>query len=572
MTSSWWRERRRELLQVIPVLIALVTLREADVIADTPVWGYVLVLIAAYLGSSVVGALIEDDAPTRHLWWRAAVVVAGVTASIYVTGLGPMLAIGYVAVAADQIRTAGARAARPVLVWSLVGMVVGQSAVALDIAPSVVADDRSHGLAILAMLALVPTILLFSMVAGARERSEQTAARLLQLAGDLARATTVHEVCTRVATAVADVVKLDRAAVFLLDPETGRMSTAAVHGYPSPLAEALSSLDFGPEDAPVLLELVARPRIAQVTPDAEDPFVRAGFERFGAVESFLAPVVGSSGQVLGVLTADRMTGPTTGLSPDLSDRLQGLAGQASIALDNVRLLDQERSVADQLRESDRMKSEFLAVVSHELRTPLSVMMGAARTLQWRSEDLDPTMREELIDSVVRRGEGLNRLVEDLLQASTQIKLEVAAVDLAALVRTAVADAQSIHPDRELRWIAPEQPVVLPIDAVRIRQVVDNLVENATKYAPGGTISVEVGWIGEDGYLCVADAGPGLPADQSDRAFDAFFQGDSSAVRKVGGLGLGLHICRRIVDAHGGRIWMESAPGEGTRVKVRLPAV
>jgi signal transduction histidine kinase len=120
---------------------------------------------------------------------------------------------------------------------------------------------------------------------------------------------------------------------------------------------------------------------------------------------------------------------------------------------------------------------------------------------------------------------------------------------------------------------PEESVVVRADAFRVRQVVDNLVENAHKYGgPDGAIDVAVAWAGggEEAHVCVTDTGPGMTAEQAAHAFDAFYQGDSSAVRKVGGLGLGLHICRRIVDAHGGRIWLDSSPGEGTRVTLALP--
>jgi signal transduction histidine kinase len=202
---------------------------------------------------------------------------------------------------------------------------------------------------------------------------------------------------------------------------------------------------------------------------------------------------------------------------------------------------------------------------------LNVMMGAARTMQWRGGALDDATLSALIESITRRGEQLNRLVEDLLQASGDIQLELEPVDVPATLRTAVADSQGLHPDAPITCTVPAESVVVRADAFRVRQVVDNLIENAHKYGAGGAIDVSVVWRDDDAEVSVSDAGPGMSAEEAERAFDAFYQGDSSAVRRVGGLGLGLHICRRIIEAHGGRIRLESQPGAGTSVRFTLPA-
>jgi signal transduction histidine kinase len=312
------------------------------------------------------------------------------------------------------------------------------------------------------------------------------------------------------------------------------------------------------------------PRVFRADDEDGDAFIRDAQRSFGLVETIAVPIT-TGEQVLGVVCVARSEGPARGLSPALLARLEGLADQAAVALENARRLEQERAATDQLREADRLKSEFLAVVSHELRTPLSVMMGAARTLQWRGDGLETATRADLVESVVRRGEQLDRLVQDLLEASGDIKLEVAPVDLAAVVRMAVSDAAGLYPGAPIRCNANGDAVTVVADGFRVRQVVDNLLGNAAKYAPGATIEVDVGCTDRGGWLCVADAGLGMTADQVERAFDPFYQADSSAVRKVGGLGLGLHICRRIVHAHGGDIWIESQPGQGTRVKLSLPA-
>jgi K+-sensing histidine kinase KdpD len=568
--SVIWRDRWLGLVMIVSATAAIAVLRSLDLIADTPMWAYVLALVFAQAAAIASAAVFPPGGDARSVWLRTFVHVAAASVPIYMTGLGPILAIGFVTIAADQIRRDGARSARTVYVWSVVAMAVGEILVATGVVPSLLGERRSLALAIVMAGVMAASILLFARVAGERERNEQTSLRLLDLAHVLSEAGTRRDVSQRVADAVPHVVGLDRTLVVLRDGDS--LSIAGTHGYPNDLDEALRSLELTPSVSPLLERLLHEPEIVHITSATEDEFVRQGFARFGAVESYVAPIV-TAGSVVGFIVADRTVGRPQGLSPTALQRLRGLADQTAIALENGRLIEQERGVIDQLREADRLKSEFLAVVSHELRTPLSVMMGAARTMQWRGADLADETRGDLVESIVRRGEQLNRLVEDLLQASGDIQLELSPVDVSALVRTAVADSATLHPDARVTCSVPDETVVVRADAFRVRQVVDNLVENAHKYGgPDGAIDVAVSWAGggDEALVSVTDAGPGMTAEQASHAFDAFYQGDSSAVRTVGGLGLGLHICRRIVEAHGGRIWLDSSPGGGTRVALALP--
>lgn len=513
--------------------------------------------------------LFPPDGDIGATWCRTFLAVATATVPMYMTGLDAMLAVGYVTIAADQVRTDGARAAIPVYVWSLLAIGAGELLVAADVAPSLLSEDREHGLAALMAIIMGPAILLFGNVAGERERMEQTSSRLLDLAHLLADARTRRDIAQRLADAVPRVLELDRAVVILRDGDD--LQIAGVHGFTPELEADVRALPLSISVSPLVAEIVhGPPKMVYLDATVDDPFVRGIVEYFGSVESYAAPVV-TGGTVTAFIIADRAAGRAQGLTPVLRERLTGLAHQAAIALENGRLIEQEQGVIAQLREADRLKSEFLAVVSHELRTPLSVMLGAARTLQWRGAELSDETRADLVESIVRRGEQLNRLVEDLLQASGDIQLELAPIDVAATARTAVADARTLHPDIRISCSVPDGPVMVRADAFRVRQIVDNLVENAYKYAEGGLVDVTVGWEGDDAVVTVADTGPGMSSEAADRAFDAFYQGDSSAVRRVGGLGLGLHICRRIAEAHGGHITLDSAPGEGTRVHVRLPA-
>lgn len=564
-----WRERWRIFHVVVPGGVAYTVLRALDLVAETPLWAYVVALLGAHFVSQIAAVLFPPQADSRSAWARTFLCVASSTIPIYMTGLGAMLAVGFVTIAADQVRTDGARAALPVYVWSVLAIGVGELFVAADVAPSLLSEEREHGLAVLMVIVMGPAILLFGNVAGERERTEETSSRLLDLAHVLAEAGTRREVSQRLADAVPHVLGLDRAVVALRDSDM--FHVAGIHGFPEALAAELRTMTLSTTASPFVVDhVITHPRITLLDASVDDPLIGGRFERFGAVEAYAAPVV-AGGNVIAFIVADRTQGRPHGLSPVLRQRLGGLADQAAIALENGRLIEQERGVIEQLREADELKTEFLAVVSHELRTPLSVMLGAARTLQWRGTELADSTRGDLVESIVRRGEQLNRLVEDLLQASGAMQLELAPTDLAAVVRTAVADSQTLYPDTDVTCSVPEEPVIVRADAFRVRQVVDNLVENAHKYATGCAVDVSVAWDGDDAVITVADAGPGMTQSAAEHAFDAFYQGDSSAVRRVGGLGLGLHICRRIADAHGGRITLDSAPGAGTRVRVWLPA-
>jgi signal transduction histidine kinase len=241
-------------------------------------------------------------------------------------------------------------------------------------------------------------------------------------------------------------------------------------------------------------------------------------------------------------------------------RLTGVAAQAAVALENARLLEVERAGIARIRETDKLKSEFLSVVSHELRTPLSVMLGAIRTLQWRRDSLTPEIADDLVDSIVRRGEELDHLVNDLIAASGDIDLDVTDVDLAAVARSSVADHQALHPEREM-CAECANPVDVQADAPRVREIIDILLDNASKHAPGARVQVDAGIAGTEGWVSVCDDGPGMTPEQTARAFEPFWQGDSSTVRRVGGMGL---------EAHGGRIWIESSAEKGLCVRFAMP--
>ena len=227
-----------------------------------------------------------------------------------------------------------------------------------------------------------------------------------------------------------------------------------------------------------------------------------------------------------------------------------------------------------LEELDRLKSDLLSMVSHELRTPLSTIKGYSTMLLEYDGRLENEERIKSLESIDRATDRLVGVVDHLLEMSRVdaglLKLENELADPAALVEQAVAEARLRAPDQRLEADVPPDLPPVSMDVNRIRQVLDNLIDNALKYA-ADTKGVTVSARRREGELvfCVADHGPGIPAGELQAIFeDVPHQG--AAEPPVHGLGLGLSICKGLVEAHGGRIWAESQPGEGSQFYFTLP--
>jgi two-component system phosphate regulon sensor histidine kinase PhoR len=227
------------------------------------------------------------------------------------------------------------------------------------------------------------------------------------------------------------------------------------------------------------------------------------------------------------------------------------------------------------RVIDELKDEFVATVSHELRTPLAAIYGAAETLRQR-DGIDPEDRRSLLAVISQESERLARVVEEILLAgqidSQQLRLVEARVDAAELTQDVVARMQQhARNDVTFSLVAPPSLPTLSTDPDKFRQVLINLIENAVKYSPeGGRIEVTIE--PRDGHLSIAvrDEGLGIPASEQRLIFDKFYRVDPNLTRGVGGTGLGLYVCRELVHLMGGRIWVESAHGEGSTFFVDLP--
>ncbi len=253
-----------------------------------------------------------------------------------------------------------------------------------------------------------------------------------------------------------------------------------------------------------------------------------------------------------------------------------LAGQAAVLAAGERLHAEQARLAERLREANGAKSDFVASMSHELRTPLSAILGFSSLMRGEPADGDRRLVPvEWIEHVHRSGEHLLDLINDVLDLAKveagRLELTPVRFDLRTAVGETIAGLRPLAERKSLRLASDVTVEGLVADRGRFRQVLYNLLSNAIKFTPvGGTVAVEArAGAGGDVHVSVVDSGVGIaPADQA-LVFEEFRQLGDAAARE-GGTGLGLALTRRLVEAHGGRIELESEPGRGSRFTVVLP--
>lgn len=228
-----------------------------------------------------------------------------------------------------------------------------------------------------------------------------------------------------------------------------------------------------------------------------------------------------------------------------------------------------------LREADRMKSNVISTVSHELRTPLASIKGYCTMLLDYSHRLRDKEKREHLHYIDQAADRLARLVNQLLEVSRieagLIKLQKIPTDVSGLIREAAREAKLRAPKHRIVSSLEEGLPMLSIDANRIREVLDNLMDNATKYSRAGTsIAVSARLQGSEVLIAIADRGIGIPSQDLEKVFDRMYRVEQSPNPEIGGLGLGLTICKGLVQAHGGRIWVDSEIGKGSIFHFTLP--
>jgi signal transduction histidine kinase/CheY-like chemotaxis protein len=289
------------------------------------------------------------------------------------------------------------------------------------------------------------------------------------------------------------------------------------------------------------------------------------------LQSLMVAPITRGPTILGLLMVADRIGRTPFGEEDLS-LLLALAGQATIAVENLRLHEEIKKANELLQEYDRLKSEFVGIVAHDFRRPLMAIRGFAE-LVLEEQDLPVETRQEFMRTVINETEHLALLANDTLlitQIETgQFSFNFREMDLGPFILEAVPFGLSDH---SVLMDVPQGFPKIWADPDRLRQVFTNLVSNAVKYSPaGGSIVVRCRERGAKHVVIeVVDHGLGIPPEQIGKLFQKFARVRTDDHMKVSGTGLGLYICRLIVEGHGGQIWVESELGRGSTFGMVLP--
>jgi two-component system sensor histidine kinase KdpD len=279
----------------------------------------------------------------------------------------------------------------------------------------------------------------------------------------------------------------------------------------------------------------------------------------------------ASGGIIGVVGL-RFRAQPGSEEPVQQRQLETFAAQAGLALERAILA--ERAQREQVEiEAERLRTSLLSSLSHDLRTPLGAINGAASSLLENRGAMPETTRRDLLTTILEEAQRMNRLIGNLLDMirveSGSLEVQKEWQPLEESVGVALIRLEERLKGHSVTVSLPPDLPLVPLDGVLIEQVFVNLLENAAKYTPEGT-PIEISAKPAEGFVLVevADRGPGLPEGEEARVFDKFHRVARDTT--IGGIGLGLTICRGIVTAHGGRIWVENRPGGGAVFRFTLP--
>lgn len=504
-------------LAIIPLAAIGFLVGDLEGFLESPLWVPVTFLVAAVAIRMLAFTRWGRDCTQRQLHYRSALQAALVTAVIFATGWGPMLALGYLIVAQEGIWASGSRAVVPGLIWSLVALGIGEFLLAVGIAPSAVDAAAAHTIAGLAAAGTIFGVYLMQVTAEEREEAASAEHRAREY---------LSTVLSQVPDAIV-VVNRDGTIRYVSDAATqlfGRTPERLVG------VEGIDLVDADDRAAvrEMFAGILARPdTTATIECRVEDANGTTRWVQFTARNLLHVP------EIDGVLGTVR----------DTTERKQ---------------IERERVALDRAREL------FLATAAHELRTPLTTLVGAVGLVDRHGPESEEG--QEALHLIRRQGRRVADLVDQLLDLSAldagvdAVQLE--AVEVAPLVHD-LTSGMPTPPHVSLETRVPED-LVVTADPVRVEQILTNLLTNA--YAYGGPhVRVDAEADAELVRISVSDDGPGIPDDLATSIFEPFARGPGD------GTGLGLAISRRLARALGGTLTHREGPQHGTQFILTLPA-
>ena len=384
---------------------------------------------------------------------------------------------------------------------------------------------------------------------------------------------------TVLSTIVSRAVKLSRTdagTIYVFDEVRQEFRLRATYGMNEELIGALTNQHIGLEEPSIAAAIAQRGpmQIADLKDEAptavNDIIVRSGYRAL-----LLAPLLRGQ-DIVGFLVARRKAPGT--FPKSTADLLQTFADQSALAIQNARLFSEIEQKGKELAEASQHKSQFLANMSHELRTPLNAILGYTELI---ADGIYGQQSEKMLGVLKRlesNGKHLLGLINDVLDLSKieagQLVLELSDYSLEDIAQTVRSTLEPLAADKKLAFkveVASKMPPGHG-DGRRLAQVVINLVGNAIKFTDAGEVTITAGVIDGSFHLSVRDTGPGISAADQAKLFQEFQQADNAITRKKGGTGLGLAISKRIIEMHGGKIWIESQLGRGSTFVFTLPVV
>jgi GAF domain-containing protein len=380
-------------------------------------------------------------------------------------------------------------------------------------------------------------------------------------------------------TIVAKAVELsgtEAGAIYGYDEQSREFRLRATYGMDQELIEALTQRHIDLHD-PTIADVFAQREPVQVADlrqeaasELNEIVLRAGY-----CARMVAPLL-RGGEIVGMLAVRRRT--PGAFAKNTVDIIKTFAAQSALAILNARLFHEIEDKSRQLEVASQHKSQFLANMSHELRTPLNAILGYTELMTDGAYGEPSEKMLGILRRLEANGRHLLGLINDVLDLSKieagQLELELSDYSVQDIAQTVRSTLEPLATDKKLMFkveVAPQLPPGRG-DGRRLTQVLINLVGNAIKFTDTGEVAIKAEANNGSFHVSVRDTGPGISAADQAKLFQEFQQADNAITRKKGGTGLGLAISKRIVEMHGGKIWVESQPGQGSTFAFTLPVI
>jgi signal transduction histidine kinase/CheY-like chemotaxis protein len=391
---------------------------------------------------------------------------------------------------------------------------------------------------------------------------------LVQVGRDLTSSLATPVILERLCQLTTSVLDCDRSYTLLYQPERDSYAAVANYGYLPDHKETFTTLSLsGATISPFVKRLVHAGIISQETSEDQENVPSILLEPFALNSGFFLALRRGS-EVIGI-HAGGSQAPHTTFSPQQQRLALGIAQFASLALDNACLLEQAESAT-------RLKSDFLSTVSHELRTPLHVILGYNDLLIEQAFGPLTAQQHSTLLRLRRSAKELLGMIDNVLQVgrleANKLPIELQEITVPTFIAQLQTETSGLCEQSELQfeWQIDEELPILLTDVGKLKMVIKNLIGNAVKFTPEGTVKITTRAQRGGVEIGVSDTGPGIPREDLRTIFDAFRQGGQVLTRQHRGVGLGLYIVRQMLDLLGGSVSVESTASKGSTFRVWVP--